>query len=231
MIALPRGIAAASQALSAGRWDPSFFRFDVTGPELRACTVGIVGAGAVGLRVAELVVAFGATVVAHDPFADENVLRAQGIEPVGLTELLQRSTIVSVHARLTEQTRHMFDAHAFALMRPEAYLINTARGELVDRAALAQALSAGSISGAALDVFDPEPPDADDPLLRMPNVLPTPHLAGASKQVATESAGKVAAAVAKFLRTGVLDHCANPDWTEVGDARAAGAAAGSGSGR
>jgi D-3-phosphoglycerate dehydrogenase len=135
---------------------------------------------------------------------------------VSLEELLARSDIVTVHARLTDDTRGMFDAKAFAAMKPGAYFVNTARGEIVDQSALADALDSGHLAGAALDVFHPEPPQADERLLDRPNVITTPHLAGASRQVALESVQRVTAEVGAFLRTGNLLHCANPQWTEHG---------------
>ncbi len=214
MITLTRNVSAASRDLSAGRWDARWFRNELTGPELRAATVGLVGLGAVGLRVAELLRAFGSTVLAHDPFADAGRAAAAGVRLVGLDELLAGSDIVSVHARLTDATRRMFDASAFGRMKPGARFVNTARGELVDRAALLDALESGHLRGAALDVFDPEPPVPGDPLVARPDVIATPHLAGASEQVASESVTRVAREVAQFLRTGGLEHCANPGWVE-----------------
>ena len=215
MIALPRGIATSAATLSQGTWDSRWFRFEETGPELSACTVGLVGAGAVGLRVAELLAAFGTRVLAHDPFADDDSLRERGIEPVSLPDLLAASDIVSLHARLTEETRHLLDAGTIAQMKRGAYLVNTARGELVDRAAVLAALESGQLGGLATDVFDPEPPAPDDPLLSRPDVLPTPHLAGSSRQVATQSVRRVVEEVAHFLADGTLEHCANPDWEQA----------------
>ena len=215
MVALPRRIVTASNALSQGRWDSRYFRHDLTGPELRTSTVGLVGLGAVGLRVAELVASFGARVVAHDPFADVAAMRVRGIEVMGLLEMLGQSDIVSVHARLTDETQMMFGVEAFAAMRPGSYFVNTARGELVDESALLAALEEGRLAGAALDVFHPEPPRPDHPLLSRPDVVVTPHLAGASRQVASESVARVASEVATFLRTGHLEHCANPGWAEA----------------
>lgn len=212
MIALPRGISASSRSLAAGTWDSQWFRHDRTGPELAACTVGLVGAGAVGLRVAELLAGFGTRVLAHDPYADPAELGRRGITPAGFDELLASSDVVSLHARLTDDTRHLMDAAAFAQMRPGAYLVNTARGELVDQAALLGALESGHLGGVATDVFDPEPPAPDDPLLARDDVLGTPHLAGSSRQVAELSVRRVVAEVAGFLREGTLEHCANPDW-------------------
>jgi D-3-phosphoglycerate dehydrogenase len=216
MVTLMRNIAPASRTLADGTWDARYFRFDETGPELRACTVGLVGLGAVGLRVAELLTAFGSRVVGHDPFADEETVRDRGIEPMGLDDLLACSDVVSVHARLSDDTRRMFDADAFAAMRPGAFFVNTARGELVDEAALTAALDSGHLGGAALDVFDPEPPGRDNELVRRSNVVATPHLAGSSKQVSLESVQRVAQEVAAFLADGTLEHCANPSWSENG---------------
>lgn len=213
MIALPRGVGAASRALAGGRWDASPFRIERAGPELSACTVGLVGAGAIGLRVAELLRAFGSTVLVHDPYAEEAALRERGVEPVSLVDLLARSDVVSLHARLTDDTRRLMDAAAFAAMKDGAYLVNTARGELVDQTALLEALESGRLAGVATDVFDPEPPEPDDPLLSRDDVLATPHLAGASQQVATLSVARSVAAVAAYLDSGELEHCANPDVT------------------
>lgn len=218
MIALPRNIVRSARALAAGTWDARYFRFDETGPELGSSVVGLVGAGAVGRRVGDMLRAFGARVLVHDPFADRADLVARGFEPAELPDLLATSDIVSVHARLTDDTRHMFDAGAFAAMKPGAYFVNTARGELVDQGALTDALRSGQLAGAATDVFDPEPPGADDPLLSLPNVVTTPHLAGASRQVAEQSATRVAGEVAAFLNSGGLDHCANPDWAAAAGA-------------
>lgn len=211
MIALPRNVGASSRALAQGTWDARWFRHELTGPELSASTVGLLGLGAVGLRVAELLTAFGARVLAHDPYADPGAARERGVELMGLEEVLAASDIVSVHARLTDETRGLVGTRTLAAMRPGSYLVNTARGELVDRAALLAALDSGHLAGVALDVFDPEPPLSDDPLLRREEVLATPHLAGASRQVAEHSVSRVVADVAAFLGGDPLTHCANAE--------------------
>ena len=153
---------------------------------LQGKTVGIIGAGAIGKRLAALCKAFGCTVLAHnrrpvsDPAIDENV---------SLDDLLRRSDIVSLHCPLTPETRGLIGAPQLALMKKTAFLINTARGPVVDNAALAEALNAGTIAGAACDVFDMEPPlPADYPLLHCKNVILTPHLAFYSQESLEERA-------------------------------------------
>lgn len=208
MISTMRNVGVGSRGMAQGRWDGGFYRYERCGPELRAATVGLVGLGAIGHRVAELALGFGATVLAHDPYANS---APPGVRLVALDELLAASDVVSVHARLTAETKGMFGAEAFAAMRPGACFVNTARGELVDEAALAGALEAGHLRAAALDVFAPEPPGPQSPLAGRPDVLATPHLAGASRQVAEESVRRLATAAAGFLAGGALADCANPE--------------------
>lgn len=211
MLAVTRHIGAGARQLARGEWDGSWFRADRIGPELQSATVGLIGLGAIGARVAEILQGFGSTVLGHDPFADEDSIRRRGIEPVGFEELLERSDIVSLHARLTPDTRAMMDVAAFSHLRPGSYFVNTARGELVDTAALRDAVLSGRLAGAACDVFDPEPPAPDDPLLAALEMVATPHLAGGSREVATHSAQRLARAVRGFLAGEGLEHCANPE--------------------
>ena len=214
MISMTRNINVASQEMAQGGWDARFYRNELTGPELRASTVGLIGLGAVGSRIAQLLTAFGSRVLAYDPYADPAAAATVGAELLPLEEVLPVADIISVHARLTEHTKKMFSTAAFAAMKPGARFVNTARGELVDQQALLAALQSGHLAGAALDVFDPEPPDQADPLLSRPDVILTPHLAGASRQVAAESVQRVTAEVAEYLREGTVQHCANPDWIQ-----------------
>ena len=153
---------------------------------LQGKTVGIIGAGAIGKRLAALCKAFGCTVLAHNrrPVSDPAI-----DESVSLDELLRRSDIVSLHCPLTPETRGLIGARELAMMKKTAFLINTARGPVVDNAALAEALNAGTIAGAACDVFDMEPPlPADYPLLHCKNVILTPHLAFYSQESLEERA-------------------------------------------
>jgi D-3-phosphoglycerate dehydrogenase / 2-oxoglutarate reductase len=143
----------------------------VHGSELHGKTVGLVGLGRIGRRVAGLCRAFGMDVLAYDPY----VTSSDVAEIVPLDDLLRRSDFVSVHVVLTPETHHMIGARELETMKPSAYLINTARGGAIDEAALIDALRAGQIAGAGLDVFEVEPPELDNPLLNMPNVIATPH--------------------------------------------------------
>ncbi len=146
-------------------------------PSLMATTVGLVGVGRIGLLVARRLQAFGIRILASDPFADPERLRDAGIEPVSLDVLLAEAHGISLHLPATADTRHIIGQQSIARMRRGAMLVNTARGTLVDEAALAAALTDGHLGGAALDVFDPEPLAADSPLRAMPNVILTPHAA------------------------------------------------------
>ena len=146
-------------------------------PGFRSTTVGLIGTGRIGLALHARLAPFGFTVIAHDPYADAAMLAERGIEAVDLPVLLERSHAVSLHAPLTEATRHLIDAAALARMRPGAVLVNTARGGLVDTDALVDALASGRLGGAALDVVDPEPLPEGSPLRSMDGVLLTPHAA------------------------------------------------------
>ena len=181
ILALNRRIVEQDRALREGAWvehGPSTRRI-LSGPiqPLREQTLGIVGFGRIGQAVAARAKPFNMTIVAADPYVDPEVMVAAGVEPVILEELLRQSDIVTLHAPLTPETRGLINAAALALMKPTAVLVNTARGPIIDLPALAQALQEGRIAGAALDVVDPEPLQADSPFYQMPNVILTPHSA------------------------------------------------------
>jgi phosphoglycerate dehydrogenase-like enzyme len=169
-IALMRGILAADTAVKSGAWPATL------GVELHDKTMGIVGFGHVGRHIARIAVAFGMRVLASSPRLTEESATSAGIESRALDDLLRDSDVVSVHAALTPQTRGLIDARRLGLMKPTAYLVNTARGPIIDETALVDVLSKRRIAGAALDVFDTEPLPAGHPLSRLPNVILTPHL-------------------------------------------------------
>ena len=138
-------------------------------------TLGSLGIGNIGAELFRLAKPFDMAFIAHDPFADRTVAAELGIELVGLEDLFARADVLSVNCPLTPETRHVVNAERLALMKPTAYLINTARGPIVDQAALTEALQARRIAGAGLDVLEVEPPPADEPILKLDNVIFSPH--------------------------------------------------------
>ncbi len=181
LFALLRRIPAASSSMAAGRWEKPKF----VGTELSGKTLGIVGLGQVGSRVAARARAFEAKIVGYDPYLPPGRARELGVEPLALAELLEAADIVTLHATATEGGKAILGREELGRMKKGAILLNVARGKLVDREALHEALVSGHLAGAALDVFDPEPPDPNDPLLKLSNVVATPHL-GASTVEAQE---------------------------------------------
>ncbi len=161
------------------RRERGWVRSDFTGHDVTAKIIGLIGLGNVGQRVADLArIAFGMRVLAVDPYVEDTVFEAHRAERTTLAELLARSDFVSVHCPRTPETEWLLGAEQFALMKPTAYLINTARGGILDEDALAEALRGRQIAGAGIDVWDIEPPALDHPLLAFDNVIATPHLAG-----------------------------------------------------
>lgn len=175
LLACARGVLQNHQAVREGRWDR------VPGDELTDRTLGIIGLGAIGKRVAVRARAFEMEVVAHDIVEDRDFAAAHGVRYLPLEEVLRVADYVTLHCALTPENRHLINAERLALMKPGAWLINTARGGLVDEAALYQALTSGRLAGAALDVFEREPPWGS-PLLSLPNVILAPHVAGITRQ-------------------------------------------------
>ncbi len=169
-IAVMRQIPAADGAVKRGEWRTPFTRV------LHGKTLGIVGLGHVGRHVAGIALAFGMRVLAWSPRLTAEAARAVGAERRELDDLLRTADVVSIHLTLAPESRGLLDARRIGLMKPSAYLINTARGPIVDEAALVAALAGGRIAGAGLDVFDVEPLPAGHPLTRLPNVVLTPHL-------------------------------------------------------
>ncbi|MFI6348354.1 2-hydroxyacid dehydrogenase [Streptomyces sp. NPDC050560] len=211
MLAALRRIPTADAELKAGRWRGDFYAYDESGDELDGATVGLVGYGAIGRRVARVLRALGAHVLVADPYTDPVAARADGVEPVDLDDLMRRSSVVSLHARLTEETRHLVDARRLGLLPEGAVLVNSARGDLLDHAPLPAMLKDGRLRALALDVYDVEPPPADWPLHGAPNVVTAPHLAGATRQTAHRAAAITAAEVGRFVRGEPLAHLANPE--------------------
>jgi D-3-phosphoglycerate dehydrogenase len=193
-----RNLARAHACLKAGQWRRNFPNSAAI-PELCEKTVGLVGFGAVAQLVAGYLQAFGSRVIAFDPYFRGD---SGPVTLVDLTTLLRESDVISVHARLTAESRHLIGAKELAMMKPGAVLVNTARSGLIDEAALVRALQERSIMGAALDVFDEEPLPADHPLVGLDNVTIVPHLAGSTIDAFRNSPKMLAAHLARMLRGG-----------------------------
>jgi len=163
-------------------------RENLMGREIKGLTLGLVGVGNIGSRVAELAKPFGMRVLGCDPHVSDDELRARGVEPVTLEQLLAQSDVVSLHCPRTQETLSLFDEARFAAMRPGSIFVSTARGGIHDEDALARALASGHLSGAGLDVWGYEPPPADHPLLAFPNVVGTFHTAGVTHEARRNAA-------------------------------------------
>ncbi|MEM7025751.1 MAG: NAD(P)-dependent oxidoreductase, partial [Pseudomonadota bacterium] len=200
ILAETRLIRAGHEALRQGTWRGELYRADMTGEELSAMTVGIIGYGHIGTRVVRLLKPFGCRILVDDPYVElspEDI--ADGVVATDLDGLLAESDVVSLHARVTEETRGFLDANAFSRMRRGAYFINTARGPMVNYQALYEALAGGHLRGAMLETFWQEPVPPDAPLLRLPNVTLTPHIAGASVTTVRIAASMIAEEVRRYI--------------------------------
>ena len=200
ILAETRLIRAGHEALRQGVWRGDLYRADLTGTELSELTVGLIGYGLIGTRVVKLLKPFGCRILVSDPYkelAPEDA--ADGVTMTDLDTLLAESDVVSLHARVTEETRGFLAAPQFARMKRGAYFINTARGPMVDYDDLYCALASRHVRGAMLETFWQEPPPPDAPLLKLDNVTLTPHIAGASTTTVRIAARMVAEEVRRWL--------------------------------
>lgn len=177
ILGLTRHIAQEDRSIREGGWQRTI------GTELAGRTLGLIGLGRLGTRIAAYGAAFRMHVIAWSENLDDERARALGVEPVSKDDLLARADIVSIHTRLSDRTRDLIAARELALMKPSAYLINTSRGPIVNEEALLDALHSGQIAGAALDVFDQEPLPREHPLRSSPNTLLTPHIGYVAEDV------------------------------------------------
>jgi D-3-phosphoglycerate dehydrogenase len=200
MLATCRGIAVAHDALMRGEWAGVEFRQTVRG--LSGATVGLVGYGHIGRLVAEILPKFGASVLVFDPYADATAQKVTRV--ASLERLLDESNIVSLHARAAPNGAPLLGLPELERLGPDGILINTARAELVDEAALVQVLRNGKLAGAGLDVFSVEPLPADHPLLSLPNVTLTPHMAGRVRGVNALAIRRLVARVTEVTQSGVV---------------------------
>jgi len=204
MLAMARHLCRADSLTHAGRWEKK----SLQGTELRGKTLGIVGLGRIGLEVARRAQAFGMTVVAHDPFVSSVVAREYKIQMISLDELYTAADYITLHVGLTPQTAGMINAESLKKMKRGVRLVNCARGELVDEAALTQALKQGQVAGAALDVFVEEPPK-NSPFLAMDNVILTPHIGGSTREAQEAVGVQIAQQVKEYLKQGVIQNAVN----------------------
>ena len=200
IIAETRNITRGHDALRQGNWRGDLYRADRTGRELSEMTIGVIGYGAIGTRVVRLLKAFGSRILVSDPYVQLSAAdRNDGVEHVALDRLLAEADVVTLHPRVTPETTLMINAKTLEQMKPGATLINTARGPLVDYDALYDALASGHLAGAMLETFAVEPVPPDWPLLRLPNVTLTPHIAGSSLKTVTYAADLAAEEVRRYL--------------------------------
>jgi D-3-phosphoglycerate dehydrogenase / 2-oxoglutarate reductase len=205
LLGLVRHIPWAAEAMRRGDWDRKRFE----GTELRGKTIGIVGLGRIGGHVAQIARAFGMQVLGHDPYlAPERAAELQ-VKLLPLDQLLRQADVVTLHVAHTEQTHHLINAERLKLMKPTAVLINTARGELLDETALAEAISAKRIGGAAIDVFAVEPLPADSPLRKLDRVILTPHLAASTAEAQERVSLEICTAVRDALLSSDLSFAIN----------------------
>ena len=204
ILSLARHVSAADAAMKQGRWEKKQF----LGEEIRDKTLGIAGLGRIGQEVARRAAAFGMRIIAHDPFISEQVAAGLGVELVSLDDLFARADYVSLHVPSNEKTRNLVNADRLAKARPGLRLINTARGDLIDENALADAIESGRVGGAALDVFQTEPPP-DPRLQRLTQVVATPHIAASTREGQELVGVETAAALRDFLRDGIIRNAVN----------------------
>ena len=204
MIAMCRSIPRANETMHAGKWDKK----SLQGLELRGKTLGIVGLGRIGLEVARRAAAFGMELLAYDPFISPMIARENGVTLTSLDDVFKSSDYLTLHVGLTAQTEGLINATSIAIMKPGVRIVNCARGELIVDAALAEGLKSGKVAGAALDVFHQEPLK-DSVYFGMPNVLLSPHIAGATDEAQEAIGVQLATQVRDYLKLGVVQNAVN----------------------
>lgn len=204
MLALARHIPQGDRSLREGHWDRKKF----VGTQLQGKALGIIGFGRVGRAVAQRVKGLGMKAIAFDPFAPERLARHLGLIPT-LEQLLGEADIISLHAIVTDETREMINAHTISQMKDGVMLVNTARGVLINSANLAEAIQNGKVAGAALDVYDVEPPAPDNPLIGLEKVVHTPHLAASTREAQAAVGTDAAEAVRRALLEGIYHSVRN----------------------
>jgi D-3-phosphoglycerate dehydrogenase / 2-oxoglutarate reductase len=204
MLSLARQVPRLDKAFHEGRWEKS----SAAGMEMSGKTLGLIGLGRIGSEVAMRAEAFDMRVLGYDPYISEAAAKEFSVELVPLDRLLAESDFVSLHTALSPATQNLINAQTLAKMKKGAFIINAARGELIEEAALADALKSGHIGGAGLDVFAVEPPK-NSPLIGLPNVIATPHIAGSTTEAQEEVGTQVAVQVKDYLAEGIIRNAVN----------------------
>lgn len=204
LLSLARKVPAADASMKQGKWDKKSFM----GEEVRGKVFGLAGLGRIGQEVARRARAFEMTVIAHDPFISEHIAAELGVALVSFDDLCARADYLSLHMPSTPQTRHVFNASRFATCKKGLKLINTARGDLIDEAALVEAIESGHIGGAALDVFAAEP-TTNHTLQKLPQVVASPHIAASTREGQELVGVETASALRDFLKSGVIRNAVN----------------------
>lgn len=194
MLSLLRKIPSGDASMKDGQWNKK----DLKGKELRDQTLGIIGLGRIGHSVTQLAIAFGMETLGYDPLISNETIKNRGCEPLSLDDLYARSDIITLHLPLTNETKHLINNDALTKMKPGTYLICTARGGIIDEEALLNNINSGHIAGAALDVFEKEPPGLT-PLISHPHVIATPHIGAQTSQAQKRAALHIAEEVLNAL--------------------------------
>lgn len=205
MLAMARRIPQANASTRGGKWEKKKF----LGNELRGKTLGIVGLGSIGREVAKRARAFEMRIVAHDPYVTTKIAQDQGIELLSLADLYAASDYITLHVAATPETTGMLSTEAFSKMKSGVRIVNCARGELIDEAALAEALASGKVADAALDVFSVEPPPAGFPLFTQDGIMATPHIGGSTEEAQEIVGVRIAEQVVEYLKHGVAINAVN----------------------
>jgi D-3-phosphoglycerate dehydrogenase/(S)-sulfolactate dehydrogenase len=205
ILSLYRHVPSATASVKAGRWEKKRFQ----GREIAGKTLGVVGIGNIGSVLVDRARAMKMKIVAYDPFITPEAAAKMGATLVELDTLWREADVVSLHVPLTEQTRHLVRAETLARMKKGAILVNCARGGIVDEHALAEALASGHLGGAALDVFEKEPPLADHPLFALDNLVCTPHIGASTEEAQSAVAAAIAEQLVAYLRDGVVQNAVN----------------------
>lgn len=205
MLCMARALPQAIVSTKSGKWEKKKFM----GSELRGKTLGILGLGYIGQEVAKRARGFEMKIIASDPFVNPKVAADLGVSLVSVDELYAQSDYITLHMAITKETNKMLNDAAFAKMKTGVRIVNCARGELVDGAALARAIQSGKVAGASIDVFETEPPPAGDPLLALETVLATPHIGGSTAEAQEIVGVRIVEQVVEYLQGGAAINAVN----------------------